>query len=417
MKSATTSKALRGVAAALFTCSLAACAGGDGGGSGTVVPPPSSAPDEIQSFASVQEVFDLSCSFSTCHSAVTRSGDLVLDHEEISLANLVDVPAFHPEAQALGLKRVVPGDPENSFLIRKLRGLGPGDAMPQDAAALSGRHDPDDRGMDRARRAAARRSECPAACRGNVDAATARVRFPRATYVWQPRAGARGAPAGRGHPALHARARRRTRHGMGDLLRLPRRRVDACPPTNIRAARVYRMHQGSHHLLALHVLRRSIPDSSRRLLPVLRRQLRRTRATARQDTGIRAAIRSAARRWRARATSSSYPQGVGLPFIGDDVGASSPTCTTRIRSCRRSASTARRGSTSYFYGPVRCKAMLDGDLRHQLPRSDRRAVRDQDDQPALASARLPERWQRSTRRSSSSSVTCTSAARSSRSTW
>ncbi len=90
-----------------------------------------------KTFRSVQQVFTQSCAFSTCHSALSREGGLVLGDEEVSYSNLVDVDAQHPDAVAMGLKRVVSGDPENSYLIRKLRGMGPGEAMPLAFPALS----------------------------------------------------------------------------------------------------------------------------------------------------------------------------------------------------------------------------------------------------------------------------------------
>ncbi len=90
-----------------------------------------------KTFRSVQQVFDQSCAFSTCHSALARQGGLVLNSEEVSYTNLVDTDAQHPEAAAMGMKRVVSGDPASSFLIRKLRGMGPGDSMPQASPMLS----------------------------------------------------------------------------------------------------------------------------------------------------------------------------------------------------------------------------------------------------------------------------------------
>ncbi len=90
-----------------------------------------------KTFRSVQQIFSQSCAFSTCHSAIARKGGLVLDGEDISYASLVDVDASHPDAQATGMKRVVSGNPDNSFLIRKLRAMGPGDSMPQGGGLLS----------------------------------------------------------------------------------------------------------------------------------------------------------------------------------------------------------------------------------------------------------------------------------------
>jgi hypothetical protein len=91
----------------------------------------------LRSFRSVQQVFKNSCALGSCHSAFARQGSLVLENDGISYANLVGRPSVLPEAQQQGLLRVKPGDPDNSFLIRKLRGLGPGDPMPQAGGPLA----------------------------------------------------------------------------------------------------------------------------------------------------------------------------------------------------------------------------------------------------------------------------------------
>jgi len=90
----------------------------------------------VRPFRTVQQVFTQSCALATCHSAVAREGDLVLESEELSWESLVEKPSVHEDAVTAGLLRVKSGDPANSFLIRKLRNLGPGDSMPQAAPAL-----------------------------------------------------------------------------------------------------------------------------------------------------------------------------------------------------------------------------------------------------------------------------------------
>jgi hypothetical protein len=92
----------------------------------------------VRPFRSVQEgVFQQSCALPSCHSTIAREGGLVLEAEDIAYASLVGQPSTHPEAG--GMLRVKPGDPKNSFLIHKLRGTAPGEAMPQAAAPLSKR--------------------------------------------------------------------------------------------------------------------------------------------------------------------------------------------------------------------------------------------------------------------------------------
>lgn len=98
--------ALRAAIAILsLGAALSAC--GDDGGGGDV------------RLADVQaEVFDVGCTVQSCHSSTTRAGDLVLEAGK-SRAELVDVPAVQARAAAEGMRRVVPGDPEASFLLLK----------------------------------------------------------------------------------------------------------------------------------------------------------------------------------------------------------------------------------------------------------------------------------------------------------
>jgi hypothetical protein len=81
-------------------------------------------------FATVQRrVFNRSCASFSCHGAAAAGG-LALTPDR-SLASLVGVAASNPDARAAGVLRVVPGDPEVSFLLRKLTGrLGPGEGEP-----------------------------------------------------------------------------------------------------------------------------------------------------------------------------------------------------------------------------------------------------------------------------------------------
>lgn len=91
------------------------------------------------SFPRIQErVFERSCTFSGCHGADAPQAGLVLTGDGV-WAQLVDRPATTSAAKFAGKKLVVPGAPETSFLIDKLRGaLGPGEGapMPLGRAAL-----------------------------------------------------------------------------------------------------------------------------------------------------------------------------------------------------------------------------------------------------------------------------------------
>ena len=194
-------------------------------------------------FSSVQKVFTASCALPTCHSTFARQGGLVLDSEDVSFASLINRPAVLAEAAQAGLVRVKPRDPENSFLIRKLRGQGPGDPMPQGTPPLS--EPVIDMIEDWIRRGAhTTAEECPTLC-GDDEG-------PLGDYVWAPEA------------PLEVPA-----PNEGIQLYTPPRDVTAGTEwetcyafrpdwTTISAAvggltvikeQVYRMHEGSHHLL------------------------------------------------------------------------------------------------------------------------------------------------------------------------
>jgi hypothetical protein len=109
---------------------LAACGGdgGSGGRSGT-----GSTFQRIQT-----EVFDVSCSSDSCHSSVGRTGDLVLE-AGYSWESLVNHEPANPVAAEHGYMRVMPGNPDRSFLISKLSdtlAAGEGVSMPWNAALL-----------------------------------------------------------------------------------------------------------------------------------------------------------------------------------------------------------------------------------------------------------------------------------------
>ena len=99
-------------------------------------PPPStggSAYDVIQ-----QQIFNQHCLSAGCHNSINQAGNLNLT-AGVSYGDLVNVTPDNPVAAAMGLKRVTPFDPANSFLIIKLTGpgLGEGTRMPQGMSPLS----------------------------------------------------------------------------------------------------------------------------------------------------------------------------------------------------------------------------------------------------------------------------------------
>lgn len=101
---------------------LAGCAGnGDGldeNGQPIGAEPPAEPPPLTATFESIQQnVFTPVC--TTCHTGATAPVGLRLD-ADASYAMLVNAPS----AEVPGLSRVLPGDPDNSYLIRKLEGNG-----------------------------------------------------------------------------------------------------------------------------------------------------------------------------------------------------------------------------------------------------------------------------------------------------
>jgi len=84
------------------------------------------------SFATVQaQVFNVSCTFSPCHGANSPKEGLNLTAGK-AYANLVNVPSVELADRGIAAKRVTPGQPDQSFLIEKLRNPLPraGDPMP-----------------------------------------------------------------------------------------------------------------------------------------------------------------------------------------------------------------------------------------------------------------------------------------------
>jgi len=111
--------------AALLT--LAAC----GGGSGNPAPPITVLQPTL---ASIQDnVFTVTCAVSNCHGGAGAQFGLRLD-PGFSAGNLINVPSPRDP----NLIRVVPGDPDASFLIQKLNGTQTlGNRMPDGGPYLT----------------------------------------------------------------------------------------------------------------------------------------------------------------------------------------------------------------------------------------------------------------------------------------
>ena len=109
----------------------------DPGGDPITLPPPTEVGGALGDIA--DQIFQPSCALPSCHSSQTKAGALVLERAGV-YDELVGVPPLSTGARQAGLLRVAPGNPDNSFLIRKLEGdLGPGEgsAMPQSGPRLS----------------------------------------------------------------------------------------------------------------------------------------------------------------------------------------------------------------------------------------------------------------------------------------
>lgn len=78
-------------------------------------------------FAELQaRVFDTRCALGPCHSSAAAAGGLVLE-SAFAYDELVGITPSNDAARAAGLLRVAPGEPERSFLWRKLTNPGPGE--------------------------------------------------------------------------------------------------------------------------------------------------------------------------------------------------------------------------------------------------------------------------------------------------
>jgi len=122
MKSAAISKFLASVLTASF---LASCGGGSDSDGSSGNPPAVLAP----TLASIQEnVFTPTCAKVGCHSGVTPTGHMNLEAGN-SAASLINVVSTGDPTKT----RVIPSDPDDSLLIKKLEGTQTvGRQMPRD---------------------------------------------------------------------------------------------------------------------------------------------------------------------------------------------------------------------------------------------------------------------------------------------
>src|SRR4051794_17891488 len=80
--------------------------------------PPAGGSGPAFTFARIQaEIFTPTCAKSGCHAANTASGGMVLDAGR-AYGEIVN----RPSSERSTLHRIEPGDPDRSYLIKKLRG-------------------------------------------------------------------------------------------------------------------------------------------------------------------------------------------------------------------------------------------------------------------------------------------------------
>ena len=95
-------------------------------------------PQSITASELSEDVFSKSCAFSSCHSnAASASAGLQL-HDETAVLNMIE----RPSTQDPDILLVAPGDPDNSYLLQKMRGfqLSEGtDSMPPGTTLCEGK--------------------------------------------------------------------------------------------------------------------------------------------------------------------------------------------------------------------------------------------------------------------------------------
>lgn len=66
-----------------------------------------------------EDIFSKSCAFSSCHSDASSASAGLQLHDEASVLDMIDRPSKQNEDIML----VAPGDPENSYLLQKMKGF------------------------------------------------------------------------------------------------------------------------------------------------------------------------------------------------------------------------------------------------------------------------------------------------------
>ena len=112
-----TRRALIGPLVLLLLLGAVACGSRPREGSGAPGSDSSEDTEVIGAFQPVAAILESTCATAACHSASRGAGQLVLS-PDVARENLVDVPSDQQDGATL----VVPGDPDASYLMAKLRG-------------------------------------------------------------------------------------------------------------------------------------------------------------------------------------------------------------------------------------------------------------------------------------------------------
>src|SRR5262249_13078942 len=183
------------------------------------------------------------------------------DTEEVSYTNLVNRPVTNADPAAAGSTLVVPGDPNASFLIKKLKSTAPGDRMPQSGQPLSkGTIQLSEKWIKRGAMTA--QQECPPADPGQKKKGRKSCNdrpLRTGNYVWQPQPPLT-TPDQEGQPGFQMYTPPRdvapgteweTCYAFKNIDWLGMAAKLGYPPGAMPSikAQTYRIHPGSHHLL------------------------------------------------------------------------------------------------------------------------------------------------------------------------
>ena len=75
-------------------------------------------PQSITAAELSEDIFSKSCAFSSCHSSASSASASLQLHDEEALLSMIDRPSVQSPETML----IAPGNPEDSYLIQKMKG-------------------------------------------------------------------------------------------------------------------------------------------------------------------------------------------------------------------------------------------------------------------------------------------------------